>query len=51
MRRAQDVGGLRHEVHAAEDDVLRLRVLGRPLRELERVAATKSANWMMSSRW
>jgi hypothetical protein len=39
VRRAQDVGSLGHEVHAAEDDVLRLRTLGRPLREFEAVAA------------
>ena len=35
----EDVCGLGHEVHAAEDDVLRLRSLRRVLRERERVAA------------
>ena len=35
----QDVGALRHEVDAAEDDVVRLAAAGRLLGELERVAA------------
>ncbi len=34
----EDVGGLRHEVHAAEDDVLGVLAFGGELRELERVA-------------
>lgn len=34
----EDVGGLGHEVHAAEDDVLGLRAGGRVARELEGVA-------------
>ena len=37
MWRREDVGGLRHEVHAAEDDVLRLRPGGGELSELERI--------------
>jgi hypothetical protein len=36
---AEDVRSLRHEVHAAEDDVLRLAALRRVLGEGERVAA------------
>ena len=39
MRRAEDVGALGHEVDAAEDDVVRLRVGGGPSRQLERIAA------------
>ena len=35
----EDVGGLRHEVHAAEDDVRRFRPVGRVLRQRERVAS------------
>ena len=38
LRRGEDVGRLGHEVHAAEDDVLRLRPRGRVAGELERVA-------------
>ena len=38
MRRAQDVGALRHEVHAAEDDELGRAAAGRRARELQRVA-------------
>ena len=38
MRRAQDVGALRHEVHAAEDDVLRLAAARGRARQLQRVA-------------
>ena len=39
MVAAQDVGALRHEVHAAENDVLSLLTAGGLLREFERVAA------------
>ena len=39
MPRAEDVGALRHEVDAAKDDAVSLRVARRPLRQLERVAA------------
>ena len=39
MRGAEDVGALRHEVDAAEDDVVRPRIARRPLRQLEGVAA------------
>ena len=38
LRPGQDVGRLGHEVHAAEDDVLRLRSGGRVAGQLERVA-------------
>ena len=38
MRRAQDVGALGHEVHAAEDDEVGLGLAGAVLREAERVA-------------
>ena len=38
LRRGEDVGRLGHEVHAAEDDVLRLRPRSGVARELERVA-------------
>ena len=38
MRRAQHVGALGHEVDAAEDDELGVRVLADLPRELERVA-------------
>ena len=38
MVAGEHVGGLGHEVHAAEHDVGRLVVVGRELRELERVA-------------
>ena len=38
MRRAENVGALRHEVHAAEDDELGLALAGRGARELQRVA-------------
>ena len=39
VRAREDVGRLGHEVHAAEDDVLRLRARGGRLGELERIAA------------
>ena len=38
VRRAEDIGGFRHEVDAAEYDELGLRVIGRPAGEVERVA-------------
>jgi hypothetical protein len=38
MRRAQDVGALRHEVHAAEDDVVGVGPGGNLAREAEGVA-------------
>ena len=38
VRHRQDVGALRHEVHAAEDDVVGVRVLRDRVGELERVA-------------
>ena len=38
MRRAEDVGALRHEVHAAEHDELGLALARRRARELQRVA-------------
>ena len=37
VRRGQDVGGLGHEVHAAEDDVVGLGPVGGVARQLERV--------------
>ena len=39
MRAAEDVGALRHEVHAAEDDDLRLRTRGGLPGQLEGVTA------------
>ena len=38
VRRAQDVGALGHEVHAAEDDELGLAAAGGGARELQRIA-------------
>ena len=38
VRRAEDVGALGHEVHAAEDDVVGVRARGALPREAERVA-------------
>ena len=38
MRRAEHVGAFRHEMHAAEDDVVGFRTRGDLARELERVA-------------
>ena len=38
MRTGEDVGGLGHEVHAAEDDVRRLRTRSSFARQLERVS-------------
>ena len=37
MRRAQDVGALGHEVHAAEHDELGLAAAGRRARQLQRI--------------
>ena len=38
MGRAEDVGAFRHEMHAAEDDELGVRMLADLARKLERVA-------------
>ncbi len=38
VRRAEDVGALGHEMHAAEDDELRLALAGGGARELQRIA-------------
>ena len=50
MGRAEDVGALRHEVHAAEDDVVRLRVAA-----AYRASLKESPRWsakrITSSRW
>ena len=39
MGRAEDIRALRHEMHAAKDDVIGLGPRRRQLRQLERVAA------------
>ena len=42
VRRAEDVGCFRHEVHTAEDDVVRLWIRGGPPGQLEGIAALVS---------
>ena len=50
MRRAQDVGALGHEVHAAEHDELRGAAAGRGAAHSFNESPVKSANLITSSR-